>query len=65
MKDSVQNPFKSIRWLPQYRHASPVIQESNHKCSTGEHINNSSNIQKKGKENWRMGIFCSEALTVF
>lgn len=44
MKDSVQNLFKSIRWLPQYRHASLVIQKSSHKCSKGEHINNTSNI---------------------
>lgn len=51
MKDSVQNLFKSIKWLPQYRHTSRVIQESNHKCSKGEHINNTSNIQKKEKEN--------------
>lgn len=65
MEDSVQNPFKSIRWLPQYRHASPVTQKSNHKCSKGEHHNNSSNMQKKEKENWRKGIFCSEALAVF
>lgn len=48
MKDSLQNLFKSTRWLPQYRHASLVIQESNHKCSKGEHSINS-NIHKKEK----------------